>query len=78
MIANTCNDKITETLRNALNTSSGKIKVDINNAIVSINRFFSKQTDPIKIKSFVKATLQKLKIFRDYKTKILNLLNKLH
>jgi hypothetical protein len=77
MIANTCNTQIVTTLNNALASATGKLRSDINNAIVRINNCFLNQTDITKIKSFVKETMQQLKIFRDYKTKISNLLDKL-
>lgn len=77
MLANTCQQNIQCTLDNAMKSTSGPLRVEVNNAKQKIAKIFEEYTSLKKLKISVRHILDNLNIFSDFKQKIQKLLKKL-
>ncbi len=77
MLANTCQQNIQCTLDNAMKSTSGPLRVEVNNAKQQITKIFEEYTSLKKLKIAVRHILDNLNIFSGFKQKIQKLLKKL-
>jgi hypothetical protein len=77
MLANTCEQNIQDTLSNAMKSTCGQLRVEINNAKQQIAKLFENYKSLKTLKNEVQKILNNLQIFSGYKQKIKKFLKKL-